>query len=321
MKIKTVLLCAVFAGAMLLGGCTADKGEESDGTVTTTNNTTITEESTTPETTTEDATDTDPFTNEAEDTTDNDMDKTTTSEISGDAGDITPVMGEMTENSKIGWGLGSAKDTANRPVDAVKAQEIYGGYDAVFIGNMEKEIYLTFDEGYENGFTEKILDTLKEKNVKAAFFVTMDYCKSSPEIVKRMIAEGHSVGNHTVSHPSMPDCSDEQVKKEITELHEYVKENFGYEMTLFRFPMGEYSERCLSLVQSLGYKSVFWSFAYADWDVNNQPSPDAAVHKISYATHDGAVFLLHAVSSTNAEILPELIDFWKGQGYTLGSLA
>lgn len=218
---------------------------------------------------------------------------------------------------KIGWGLGKNRDADNRPIDAVKAEEQYARYDAHFIAS-DGTICLTFDEGYENGYTAAILDTLKEKNVKAVFFVTYDYCKSAPELVRRMIDEGHIVGNHTWSHPSMPDITQKEVWSEVTKLHEYVKSEFGYEMTLFRFPKGEFSERTLDDIHNLGYTSLFWSFAYADWDTSTNTDPAEALARIEDSTHSG-IYLLHAVSETNAKILGSLIDYWREQGYTVGS--
>lgn len=215
--------------------------------------------------------------------------------------------------SKIGWGLGKERDGANRPTDAVEAEEKYSSLNARFLTD-EGKICLTFDEGYENGYTAKILDVLKEKGVKAVFFVTYDYCRTSPELVQRMIDEGHVIGNHSYTHPSLPDCSDSEVIEEVSVLHDYVLENFGYEMSLFRFPRGEFSENTLKLVQNLGYTSVFWSFAYSDWDTSAQPEPTEAYSKITTSTHSG-IYLLHAVSSTNAEILGSVIDFWRGEGY------
>ncbi|MCL2036283.1 MAG: polysaccharide deacetylase family protein [Oscillospiraceae bacterium] len=220
-------------------------------------------------------------------------------------------------NKKIGWGPGKHFDEDNRPADAIKANGDYSALGATFIGEREPLIYLTFDEGYENGYTAAILDTLKAKRAKATFFVTYDYCKSSPELVRRMIDEGHAVGNHSYSHPSFPDCSVEQIREEIGKLHDYVKETFEYEMRLIRFPMGEFSERSLAVSQEMGYTSVFWSFAYPDWNVNNQPEPAASLEKIKGATHPGGIFLLHAVSKTNATILGDLIDYWHSNGYRL----
>lgn len=218
--------------------------------------------------------------------------------------------------SKIGWGLGKERDGANRPTDAVQAEEKYSSLGARFLTD-EGKICLTFDEGYENSYTAKILDVLKEKNVKAIFFVTYDYCRSSPELVQRMIDEGHTVGNHSYTHPSLPDCTDSEVIEEVSALHDYVFENFGYKMELFRFPKGEFSENALDLVQGLGYTSIFWSFAYSDWDTSAQLDPTEAYSKITSSTHSG-IYLLHAVSSTNAEILGSLIDFWRGEGYEVG---
>ncbi len=224
-------------------------------------------------------------------------------------------------NQLIGWGLGKEKDSLGRPLDAVNAQNKYKDYSSLFIDlSKEKNLYLTFDEGYENGYTSVILDCLKEANVKAAFFVTYDYCKSSPELVERMIEEGHAVGNHSYTHPSFPKCSENQVENEITALHNYVKDNFGYEMTLFRFPMGEFSERTLRQVSDLGYTSVFWSFAYQDWDVNKQPSAQEAFDTVTSSTHDGGIYLLHAVSKANAEALGDIISYWREQGFNLGDI-
>ena len=187
-------------------------------------------------------------------------------------------------------------------------------------GSEEKRLWLTFDEGYENGCTADILDTLKEKNVRAVFFVTYDYCKRNPELVRRMIAEGHTVGNHTWSHPSLPDCSPDELYSELSLLHDYVKKEFGYEMYVMRPPMGEFSERVLACAKDLGYTTVLWSFAYPDWDVNNQPDKDAAFKKITGKTHNGAVYLLHAVSETNSAILGDVLDFWKDSGYSVSPM-
>ena len=221
-------------------------------------------------------------------------------------------------NDKIGWGLGAAIDDKGRPLDALNANRDFGELGAIFIGECEKSIYLTFDEGYENGCTSNILDILKAKNVRATFFVTYDYCEREPALVQRMLDEGHVVGNHSYTHPSFPDSSVDEVRGEIQKLHDYVKQTFDYEMTLIRFPMGEFSKQSLAVAKSLGYTSVFWSFAYMDWNVNNQPEPDVALEKSKSGTHPGGIVLLHAVSQTNAQILGELIDFWHSEGYKLG---
>lgn len=221
-------------------------------------------------------------------------------------------------DSKIAWGLGSSADTYGRPLDAVNAEAKYSRLGGLFVGSPEhKRLWLTFDEGYENGYTEKILDVLKEKNVRAVFFVTYDYAKDNPELIKRMIDEGHTVGNHTMSHPSLPDCSDEELRAELGGLHDYIKERFGYEMYVMRPPRGEFSERVLSCAKELGYTTVLWSFAYYDWDTDKQPDPEQAFEKITSKVHPGAVYLLHAVSKTNADILGRVIDDWRDNGYVI----
>ena len=185
---------------------------------------------------------------------------------------------------------------------------------------MEKEqnrIYLTFDEGYENGYTAKILDVLKEKECPAVFFVTMPYVRQQPDLIKRMIDEGHIVGNHSVNHPSagLPSQSKWEQEQELLVLHDYVKTQFGYEMKLFRYPAGVFSEQSLAIVQNLGYTSVFWSFAYKDWDISAQPVEAESLKKLTDRLHPGAIYLLHAVSSTNANILGAFIDEARNQGY------
>lgn len=224
------------------------------------------------------------------------------------------------DSRKNGWGQGTQVDKNNRPTSCVGYQKKYGKYDAVFIKEDNQDFYLTFDEGYENGYTAKILDVLKEKKASAVFFVTKDYVKRNPDLIKRMIAEGHVVGNHSWSHPSMPTLSLENAEKEITQLHDYVKKEFGYHMTLFRPPMGEYSEQTLALTQQLGYQSVFWSYAYKDWDPKNQPDQTASLERALKYAHGGAVYLLHAVSETNTNMLGDFIDGVREKGYEFKTL-
>lgn len=225
---------------------------------------------------------------------------------------------ENYNNTKVAYGMGVETDSENRPLGALQAQQQYGGMGGLFIGDgTRQQLWLTFDEGYENGCTAGILDTLKEENVRAVFFVTYDYCKRNPELVKRMIDEGHTVGNHTWSHPSLPECSPDELYSELKLLHDYVHDEFGYDMYVMRPPKGEFSERVLACAKELGYTTVLWSFAYPDWDVNSQPDPEQAFNKITSKTHNGAVYLLHAVSETNAEILPRVIDYWRNSGYTI----
>ena len=222
------------------------------------------------------------------------------------------------ENEKKGWGQGVQVDELNRPIGSVVYQKDYGQYEAYYIvPTEEKVMYLTFDEGYENGYTAKILDTLKEKDCQAVFFVTLPYVKQNPELVQRMIDEGHVVGNHSVKHLSMPTLSTEAAADEIIGLHNYMLEEFGYKMTLFRPPMGEWSTRTLELAKRLGYKTVFWSYAYKDYDTENQMGVDKAFPKVSAAAHPGALYLLHAVSKDNTEMLGDLIDHFRAEGYSL----
>lgn len=226
------------------------------------------------------------------------------------------------ENEKKGWGQGHPVDENNRPLSCDQYQDKYGEYGGLFImPPTDKTMYLTFDEGYENGYTEKILDALKEKNCPGVFFVTFDYVKKNPELVQRMIDEGHAVGNHSMNHHSMPTLDDKTAIKEISDLHNYMVENFNYQMTLFRPPMGEWSTRTLVIAKELGYKTVFWSYAYADWNANKQIGVDKAYPKVSQAAHSGAIYLLHAVSKDNTEMLPDLIDYFREQGYSLEKLS
>ena len=216
---------------------------------------------------------------------------------------------------KVIWGVGNIENHA-QPSEPLGLQQAFSDYKAAWLLDNEKEIALTFDEGYENGFTPAILDTLKEKDVKAIFFVTYDFAKDNNELIKRMIDEGHTVGNHSYHHYSMDELDKETAKEEITFLHDYIKDNFNYTMSYFRFPKGEFSEQNLKLVEDLDYKSVFWSYAYADWDRDNQPDETKAFTNICESTHPGEIMLLHAVSQTNADILGKVIDDIKQQGYT-----
>ena len=195
-------------------------------------------------------------------------------------------------------------------------------YGAYYLGNTEeKVVYLTFDEGYENGFTPAILDTLKEKQVKAAFFITGSYLKHSPELVKRMKEEGHIVGNHSQTHPDFTSQTDEQVIDEVSQVADKFKEVVGTEMDpFFRFPSGRYSERDLYIVRKLGFRSIFWSMAYKDWDTKDQPGKDYSYQHVMDNYHPGAVILLHAVSSSNTEALADIITGLDEAGYRFGSL-
>lgn len=196
-------------------------------------------------------------------------------------------------------------------------------YDAYYVNPKckKKKIFLTFDCGYENGFTPKILDVLKKQKIVAAFFVTKPFIREGRELIRRMKKEGHIVGNHTVHHKSMPTLSDRDNKQEIIDCAEYCKEATGYEMDHFiRPPMGEYNEKTLKLTKSMGYKTIFWSMAYVDFDVNKQPGKQYVVEHFKKYTHNGAIPLMHNVSQSNAEALDEVITNLKKEGYQFESL-
>ena len=223
-------------------------------------------------------------------------------------------------NTKIGWGI-KRKDNHEQPDLGSTNQQLIDQYNGMAMGNREdKSIYLTFDLGYEAGYTENILNVLKEKNVQGAFFITAHYLNTASDLVERMINEGHIVGNHTVNHKSMPDLSDEEIKTELMTLNQTLYEKFGYEMKYMRPPKGEFSERTLSITETLGFKTVMWSFAYVDWDENSQPEKTDAMNKIISNLHNGEIMLLHATSKTNSEMMSQLIDQVRGEGYEFKSL-
>ncbi len=217
--------------------------------------------------------------------------------------------------TKLGWYFNRNKTheppTAQKQIDLAK-------YDAVYLGDTEnKTVYLTFDQGYENGFTTPILDTLKEKGVPAVFFLTKSYIRENPDLVMRMIDEGHLCANHSVTHKSAPTLTDEQFYFELEETARYFEEITGTKMPkYYRPPAGEYSERVLALAQSIGYKTIFWSFAYQDWLVDKQPGRAVAYKTVMDNLHNGSVMLLHSVSSSNAQALPEIIDSILEKGYS-----
>lgn len=200
---------------------------------------------------------------------------------------------------------------------SIENQQYYEKYGALTLDTSgERVIYLTFDCGYENGYTEKILDTLLEKQVPAAFFVTLPYLKSSPKIAARMINEGHTVGNHSSKHPNFTTVNRTRMAQELQAVDDYLRQNFGYSSPYFRFPEGACSDSSLELVCSLGYTSVFWSAAYADWDVNNQKGADYAYDTVTSRLHPGCVLLLHVASADNAAALGRIIDYAQSDGYT-----
>lgn len=219
------------------------------------------------------------------------------------------------DNTKKGWGLkrNSEHKTPGVPQNIIDNLKKYNG---IYVGDTNKKvIYLTFDEGYENGYTGKILDTLKANNVKAAFFITGPYIKEHSDLVQRMINEGHIIGNHTINHPSLPEVNADKLDQEITGLDNMVYEKFKINMKYMRPPKGEYSERVLAQLKDLGHKAVLWSFAYDDYDINNQKGIDYAYKMIMDNIHNGEVMLLHAVSKDNTEVLDKVLKDIKAQGY------
>ena len=223
-------------------------------------------------------------------------------------------------DKKMEWGIQRNKNH-EQPNLGKRNVELIDKYNGMAIGSSEKKyIYVTFDLGYEAGYTEKILNVLKENNVKCTFFITAHYVNTASDLVQRMIDEGHIVGNHTANHKSMPSLSDERLKEEVMKLHQVIYEKYNYEMKYLRPPKGEYNERTLSLCEKLGYKTVMWSFAYVDWDEKKQPSEEEAINKIISNLHNGEIMLLHATSKTNADIMDRMIKKIKEDGYEIKSL-
>lgn len=226
-------------------------------------------------------------------------------------------------NEKLSWWYSPGKDGGKSSInfDIAGLLEKYGGIWQVPSGS--KRLYLTFDEGYEyNENTSKILDVLKEKNVRACFFITGHFLKSRSDLVKRMIDEGHDVANHTMDHLNPPDAlASGNLESDITSLEELYKDKIGGSMSPFlRPPEGGYSEASLKFISDMGYTPTFWSFAYKDWLTDSQPAEDFAIEKITSNFHDGSIILLHAVSDTNVKVLGRVIDIAFEQGYSFHSL-
>lgn len=226
------------------------------------------------------------------------------------------------QNQADNWGLGFGAE-GTQPTGNVTADELKQ-YNAWYVGDKNKKtIYLTFDCGYENGNTEPILDALKKHNAKATFFVVGHYLESAPDIVKRMTEEGHAVGNHTYHHPDMSSISEmASFQKEIDDTASLYQSITGKEMIkYYRPPQGKYSTENLKMAKELGYHTFFWSLAYVDWNVDNQPTKDEAFDKLLTRIHPGAIVLLHSTSKTNGEILDELLTKWEEMGYTFAPLS
>ncbi len=234
--------------------------------------------------------------------------------------DIPTSSSGIYSNKLMRWGI--RRMPGNQPpVADPGAPELISKYGGIYIGDTSKKvIYLTFDEGYENGYTPKILDVLRDNNVKAVFFITGPYLKEHQDLVRRMVEEGHTVGNHTIHHPSLPELSDKQLEEEILGLERAFKEKFGKGMKFLRPPKGEYSERTLAISQKLGYCNLFWSFAYDDWYRDKVRGADYAYQMVMRNLHNGAILLLHAVSKDNADALDMIIKGAREMGYTFGDI-
>ena len=240
--------------------------------------------------------------------------------LNKDSNNTVATSETVLSNKKIGWGI-KRNDNHEQPDLGTNNKKLLEEYDGIAMGNSEdKFVYLTFDNGYEAGYTGKILDVLKENNVKAAFFITGHYLNTAQDLVKRMIDEGHIVGNHTVNHKSMPNIDDQKVKDEIMDLHELVYEKFDYEMKYIRPPMGEFSDRTLNIMKNLGYKVTMWSLAYDDWNKEKQDREEYAKDKILSNIHNGAIILLHANSKDNKNVLDDCIKKIKEMGYEFKTL-
>jgi len=225
-------------------------------------------------------------------------------------------------NSPENWGLGFGQE-GSQPSGNVSSAEL-AKYNAYYVGNaQDKVIYLTFDAGYENGNTEPILDALKKHNATATFFVVGHYLESAPELVRRMVEEGHTVGNHTYHHPDMSAISDQETfAKEMNDVAALYQQITGQEMTAFyRPPQGKYSTDNLKMAQEMGYTTFFWSLAYVDWYQDKQPTHEEAFDKLLSRIHPGAIVLLHSTSQTNGEIMDELLTKWEEMGYTFKPLS
>jgi len=238
------------------------------------------------------------------------------------AGEIAPAAGPAAvPASTDNWGLSFQTEGAS-PVGNASAADL-AKYNAYYLGDTSKKvIYLTFDCGYENGYTGQILDVLKKHQAPAAFFVVGNMIQTAPDLVRRMAEEGHIVGNHTFHHPDMSAISDQaSFKKELDDLAALYQETTGQELPKFyRPPQGKYNTENLKQAQALGYRTIFWSLAYVDWYVDDQPTQEQAYTKLLPRIHDGAIVLLHSTSKTNAEILDDLLTRWEGMGYTFASL-
>ena len=225
------------------------------------------------------------------------------------------------DTTKYEYSTGIDFDEKNRPINALRLEKEYGKYNAHFIGPDDGKIYLTYNFTYEfDGLVQKTLDILKDKNVKCVIFIDKSFAVNHPQMIRQILNDGHILANHCTTHPDLPTLSMDEITQQIMDVHNYVKETYNYEMKYFRPPSGYYSEQVWAIAQNLGYRSYNWSYAYRDWDTNNQPDPDFALQTIIEALHSGAIYQLHGISSTNAVILEDFIDATRAQGYEFALL-
>lgn len=225
------------------------------------------------------------------------------------------------QSAEGNWGLSFQQE--GKPPVANASMEYLKQFNAFYAQDtQEKVLYLTFDAGYENGNTSAILDALKKHNAPATFFLVGNYLETSPDLVKRMLAEGHNVGNHTYHHPDMSKISTKETfEKELTDLESLFQQTTGQTMKkYYRPPQGKYSEANLSMAKEMGYQTFFWSLAYVDWYEDKQPTKEEAFKKLLGRIHPGAIVLLHSTSKTNGQILDELLGKWEEMGYRFASL-
>lgn len=263
-------------------------------------------------------------TNKEEDNKDDNADQKVTSlpEIEYTVNDPNNDRGLSTERFPFSFGV--AKNETPHDITVIN-QAVFDGFDVNALGwdnkTDGKVLYLTFDCGYKyEDLTDRILNTLKEKDVEAAFFCTLSFLKEDPEGVQRMLEEGHIVGNHSTTHPDCTTISRTEFAEELLGVNNHMRVNYGYDTKYFRFPTGAYSQNALDLANSLGYRSIFWSIAHADWDPENQPGVQTSFDTVTSRLHPGAVILLHSTSPDNADILGDLIDYARNKGYEFKSL-
>ena len=228
---------------------------------------------------------------------------------------------EAMDSVSKGYGVGKEVDKNNRPTYAMSMNKKYEKYDAHFICPDDGKVYLTYNVTYEHeGLVQKTLDILKAKNVQCVIFIDKSFAKNYPNMVQQILNDGHILANHCTTHPDLPTLSIDKIVDQIMDIHNYVKETYGYEMKLFRPPSGYFSEQVWAIAQSLGYRSYNWSFTYLDWDTDNQPDPTATLKKMTDALHSGAIYQFHAISATNAAVLEDFIDATRAKGFEFALL-